>query len=168
MNWKRFGGRQSWVIRVTIHDFAWRNWWKSRRASVGIAGVLDEFRTQYLLNRFETYVCIYLWLYSPLLDLGRFSVFCLIFYTVSRTPWTGDQPVARPLPGRRTAQTQNKHTQTSMSQLGFEPTIPAFEILLFEIILKLPWSTGWLGYVINYQPRRTRSLIMFQNKGIVV
>jgi hypothetical protein len=31
-----------------------------------------------------------------------------------RTPWTGDQPVARPLPTHRTTQTQNKGKQTSM------------------------------------------------------
>jgi hypothetical protein len=29
----------------------------------------------------------------------------LILYTVSRTPWTGDQPVAKPLPTQRTTQT---------------------------------------------------------------
>jgi hypothetical protein len=51
----------------------------------------------------------------------------LIFYTVGRTPWTGDQPVARPLPAHRTAQTQNKRTQTSMPWVEFEPTNPAFE-----------------------------------------
>jgi hypothetical protein len=39
-------------------------------------------------------------MYSPLLGLGRFFSF-LILYTVCRTPWTGDQPVARPLPTRR-------------------------------------------------------------------
>jgi hypothetical protein len=32
---------------------------------------------------------ISLWLYSPLLDLGRLFSF-LILHTVSRTPWTGD------------------------------------------------------------------------------
>jgi hypothetical protein len=69
---------------------------------------------------------IYLWLYSPLLDLGRFFSF-LILYTVGRTPSTGDQPVARPLPTHRTTQTQNKRTQTSMPWVGFEPTIPEFE-----------------------------------------
>jgi hypothetical protein len=42
--------------------------------------------------------------------------------TVGRTPWTGDQPVARPLP----TQTQNKLRQTSMPSAGFETTIPAF------------------------------------------
>jgi hypothetical protein len=61
-----------------------------------------------------------------LLDLCRSFSF-LILYTVGRTPWTGDQPVTRPLPTHRTTQTQNKRTQTSMSQVGFEPTIPVFE-----------------------------------------
>jgi hypothetical protein len=53
-------------------------------------------------------------LYSHSLGLGRFFSF-LILNTVGRTPSTGDQPVARPLPTRRTAQTQNKRTQTSMA-----------------------------------------------------
>jgi hypothetical protein len=43
---------------------------------------------------------IYLWLYSPLLELGHFFSF-LILYIVGRTLWTGDQPVARPLPTHR-------------------------------------------------------------------
>jgi hypothetical protein len=50
----------------------------------------------------------------------------LIFYTVGRTPWTGDQPVARPLPTHRTTQTQNKRTQTSMPWVRFEPMVRAF------------------------------------------
>jgi hypothetical protein len=66
-----------------------------------------------------------LWLYNPLLGLGSFFSF-LILYTVGRTPWTGDQPVARPLPTRRTTQTQ-KRKQTSMPRVGFELTIPLFE-----------------------------------------
>jgi hypothetical protein len=69
---------------------------------------------------------ILLWLYSPLLGLGRFFSL-LILYTIGRTPWTGDQPVARPLLTHRTTQTQNKRTQTSMPRVEFEPTIPAFE-----------------------------------------
>jgi hypothetical protein len=59
-----------------------------------------------------------LWLYSPLLGLDRFFSF-LIVYSVGRTPWAGDQPVARPLPTHRTAQTQNKRTQTFMPRVGF-------------------------------------------------
>jgi hypothetical protein len=39
-------------------------------------------------------IIIIIWLYSPLLDLGRFFSF-LILYTVGRIPWTGDQSVAR-------------------------------------------------------------------------
>jgi hypothetical protein len=83
----------------------------------------------YLSIYLSMFLSIYLSIYGStvlLLDLGRFFSF-LIFYTVSRTPWTGDQPVARPLPAQRTIQTQNKRTQTSMSLVGFEPTIPAFE-----------------------------------------
>jgi hypothetical protein len=52
--------------------------------------------------------------------------FFIFFYTGDRITWTGDRPVARPLAAHRTAQTQNKRTQTSMSQAGFETTI-AFE-----------------------------------------
>jgi hypothetical protein len=61
-----------------------------------------------------------------MLGLGHFFSF-LIFYTVGRTPWTADQPVTRPLPAHRTAQTQNKRTQTSMPQVGSEPMTPVFK-----------------------------------------
>jgi hypothetical protein len=70
---------------------------------------------------------IHQWLYySPLLGPGHFLSF-VILYTVGRTSWTGDQPVARPLPIYRIAQTQNKCTQTTMPQVGFEPMTPVFE-----------------------------------------
>jgi hypothetical protein len=39
----------------------------------------------------------------------------------------GDQPIARPLPTHRTTQTLNKRTQTPITIVGFEPTIPVFE-----------------------------------------
>jgi hypothetical protein len=58
---------------------------------------------------------ICLWLYSPLLDLGRFFSF-LILHTVGRTPWTGDQPVARPqsvrLLGRGISLSQGRYLHT--------------------------------------------------------
>jgi hypothetical protein len=54
--------------------------------------------------------------------LAAFSVF-LILYAVSRTPWTGDRPVTRPLP----TQTQIKRSYTSMPRVGFELMIPAFK-----------------------------------------
>jgi hypothetical protein len=58
----------------------------------------------------SVYLSIYLSIYDStvlLLDLGRFFSF-LILYTVGRTPWTGNQPVARPLPKHRITQAQNK------------------------------------------------------------
>jgi hypothetical protein len=51
----------------------------------------------------------------------------LILYTVGRTPWTGDQPVARPLPAHIGQLKQSKRIQTSMPWVGFEPMIQAFE-----------------------------------------
>jgi hypothetical protein len=72
-------------------------------------------------------VCLptYLWLYS---SCGPWPPFQFLnLHTVGRTPWTGDQPVAKSLPTHRTTQTQNKRTQTSMTRVGFEPTIPVFE-----------------------------------------
>jgi hypothetical protein len=44
-----------------------------------------------------------------LLDLGRSFTF-LILYTVGRTPWTGDQPVARPLRTERHKHRINAHS----------------------------------------------------------
>jgi hypothetical protein len=66
-----------------------------------------------------------LWLYSPL-DLRSFFSF-LILYTVGRTPWTGDQTVARSLLTHRTTQTQNKGTQIYIPRMGFKPMIRVFE-----------------------------------------
>jgi hypothetical protein len=68
---------------------------------------------------------IYLSIYDPFLDLGRFLSF-LILFTDGRTPWMGDQPAARPLPTHMTTQAQNKRKHTSMAGVGFEPTIPVF------------------------------------------
>jgi hypothetical protein len=51
--------------------------------------------------------CLYLYFFVPRWALAGFFIF-LILYTVGRTPWTSDQPVARPLPKHRTTQTQNK------------------------------------------------------------
>jgi hypothetical protein len=64
----------------------------------------------------------YLWLFSP---CGPWPLFQFLNpYKLGRTPRTEDQPIARPLPVHRTAQTQYKRTQTSMPRVGFEPTNP--------------------------------------------
>jgi hypothetical protein len=67
---------------------------------------------------------------STALLLGSGLLFSfIILFTDHRTPWTSDQPVARPLPTHRTIQTQNKriHKETSMPRVGFEPRILASE-----------------------------------------
>jgi hypothetical protein len=57
------------------------------------------------------------WLHFQFLNLNA----------VGRTPWAGDQPVARPLPTHGATQTQNKRTQASMPRKEFELTTPVFE-----------------------------------------
>jgi hypothetical protein len=54
--------------------------------------------------------------------------FITLFWTFGRTPLTGNQPGARPLPIQDNT-TQHRETQTriSMPPAGFEPTIPVFE-----------------------------------------
>jgi hypothetical protein len=85
---------------------------------------LSVYLPTYLSVCLSVYLSIYLSIYlSVCLSVFQFLNLC----TVGRTPWTSDQPVARPLRTHRTTQTQNKCTQTSMSRVGFEPTIPVFE-----------------------------------------
>jgi hypothetical protein len=101
-----------------------------------------------LTTRWTSTACYrdsFLWLYSPLLGLGRFFSF-LILYTIGRFPWTGDQPVSRPVPTQRTTQTQNKRRQTSMPRVKFQPMIPAFEpAKTFHALDRAAlWSASWL------------------------
>jgi hypothetical protein len=49
---------------------------------------------------------------QPFVGPWPFLQFRDLLYTDGKTPWTGDQPVARPLPTHRTTQTQNKRTQS--------------------------------------------------------
>jgi hypothetical protein len=104
---------------------------------------------------------ISLWHYSPSLDHDRFFSF-LIFYRVGRTPWTRDEPVARPLPAHRTAQTQIKHTQTSMPEVGFEPTIPMLERA--KIVHALDRTATVIGTV----EVTVKIIIRKQAKGVAV
>jgi hypothetical protein len=71
----------------------------------------------------------------------------LNLYTDGRTPWRKNQPVARPRPAHRTAQTSNKYIQTSMPQVGFEPTIPVFE--LAKTVHALDGAATVSGFVCN-------------------
>jgi hypothetical protein len=71
-----------------------------------------------------------------------------LFYTLGRTPWTGDQRVARPLPTRRTIQTQNKRTQTSLPRVEFEPTIPPF--MRAKTVHALDRAATVIGHINTY------------------
>jgi hypothetical protein len=77
----------------------------------------------------------------------------IYFWTFGRTPWTGDQPVARPLP-TQVSTTQKRRGYTSMLRVGFEPKIPMFERLKTLCALDRPQlftprkrapCTRWIG-----------------------
>jgi hypothetical protein len=119
----------------------------------------------------SNYTCrtltICLWLNIPC-EIWRIFQF-LNLYTVGMTPSIGDQSFARSLPTRRTTQTQNKHTiQTSMLRMGFEPTIPVFELAKTFHALESP-ATGirrrrLTDHIIKRQlnqPRRPTCSIMY-------
>jgi hypothetical protein len=111
-------------IAIRIHD-------PSRRAETVHA--LD--RTATVISKYISYIhsfihsSIVLQLFIrpwPRLQLSNH------FYTDARTPWTSDQPVAKPLPTHRTTRTQKKRNiQTSMPRVEFEPTIAVFERTYF-------------------------------------
>jgi hypothetical protein len=61
-------------------------------------------------NYLPTYLPMALQPFDALWPLLQF----LDLYTVGRTLWTWDQPVARSLTTHRTTQTQDKHKQTPM------------------------------------------------------
>jgi hypothetical protein len=96
-----------------------------RHLNGALRKIIKQFRLSRVSTAFPTSF-IHQWLYSTLLGPYRFFSF-VILYTVGRTPWRGDQPVARPLVIHRTAQTHNKRAQTSMSRVGFEPKMSVFE-----------------------------------------
>jgi hypothetical protein len=68
-----------------------------------------------------------IWLCSPFIGPWLFFSF-LILYTVDRTPWKGDQTVARPLHTHRTTKTYNNVHTDIMPWVGLEPTTPVFEL----------------------------------------
>jgi len=47
------------------------------------------------------------------------------FRHFGRAPWTGDRPIARPLPTQDGTYTKRGHIFVPLA--GFEPTIPGFE-----------------------------------------
>jgi hypothetical protein len=61
----------------------------------------SKFRDSFIHSSMALYPFVGPW---PLLQFRN------LFYTDGRTPWTSDQPVARPLPTHRTTQRINAHT----------------------------------------------------------
>jgi hypothetical protein len=77
----------------------------------------------------------------------------LNIYTVGRTLWMGNHSIARPQSAHRTTQIQNKRTQTSMPQVGFEPTIAVFERA--ETVYALNRANAVIGVLLITVPKYT-------------
>jgi hypothetical protein len=143
-------------------------WW-----SVTIASAMDD-RGEEMEN-----ICwmitevgmnsIYLALALQLFD-GPWPLFSfLILYRVGRTPWTGNLPVARPLPILKTTQRQNKYTgiYDPSVWMGFEPMILVFRRREFMPVIGGGWITGR-----KLVPRATLSTtnptwILTYNQGVI-
>jgi hypothetical protein len=73
----------------------------------------------------------------------------LNLYRVGRTPWMGDQPVAKPL------HTQNKRTQTSIPQVGFELRKTTVKLQLDQPLCEPRFETGTSSLRSKGAPRPT-------------
>jgi hypothetical protein len=114
------GAHGYWLSWVFLNIYRWMN------TFIDCTMYHDRhLQNHYLITIHRCLILSVYLLYRPLLDIGHFFSF-LILYTVGRTPWTTDQAVTRPLSAQRTAQTQNKCTQTPMLQVRIELTVPVF------------------------------------------
>jgi hypothetical protein len=120
--WQQSGFQESTpFIFVSMDTFNTQRWFVSNNRISAETCLPSRFLETAYMSQYY----VLLWLYSPFLGHGRFFSFSIL-YTVDRIPWTGDQPVARPL-HTHTTQTQNKRTRISVSRVGFESTTPVSE-----------------------------------------
>jgi hypothetical protein len=99
---------QGWYIRPKSDQRT--KWTSSHPTQIKNLRVMEGVgKSLPIYIRAPNYLTIYLYLNSLSLNLDWFFSF-LGLCRVGRTPWTGDEPVARPLPTHRTTQTQNKYT----------------------------------------------------------
>jgi hypothetical protein len=102
---KHYGSHQTPLVLYYAHNLILKSIWG---VILWVATNILWSTNHHHANKDKSYVILPNYLPMPLrsflLDLGRFFSF-LILYTVGRTPWTGDQPVARPLSTHRTTET---------------------------------------------------------------
>jgi hypothetical protein len=96
---------------------------------------------------FAETLLLLLWLYIPLLDLGRFFSF-KILYTVGRPPWRGISP-SQGLYLHIEHQTQNKHTQDIHALIGIRTQVPALERM--NTVYVLDHATTVIGFQKRYK-----------------
>jgi hypothetical protein len=125
------------LVREDVTQGLWQQWFSWKEKDCGREPQMTWL--QYVLIGDKLVLSLSLHSSAdPWLDLGRY----FSLYTVGRTTWTEDQPVARSISTHRTTQTQNKRTQISMPRVGFERMTPLLE--LAKIVHARPlWSAYW-------------------------
>jgi hypothetical protein len=86
-----------------------------------------------------------------------------------RTPLAGNRPVAKPLTAHRTAQTQNKRTQTSIPWVGFEPTTPVLERAKTVYVLDRATTVSAFLYIqkLNAIPNHTHTYVKLHVSNLI-
>jgi hypothetical protein len=101
------------------------------KSGLCISIYLSIYLSLYLSIYLSVYLSIYLSIYLSMAlkpFVGPWQIFSfLIFYTIGRLFRRGISLSLGRYLHKRTTQTQNKQTQTSMPQVGFELTIPVFD-----------------------------------------
>jgi hypothetical protein len=103
-----------WTLRYILRalGFLWQNERKREAINTDRGERIRIVSNQHFSTSSYSYSSSSLMALQPfLLGPGLLFSFVMLF-TDGRTPWTSDQPVARPLPTHRTTQTQNKRTHT--------------------------------------------------------
>jgi hypothetical protein len=118
------------MLRYNSCTLPANNFWTKRPMFVKV--VINYVSQDSILKLLLLLLLLLLFLLLYLDGLGYLayshSKLCLELWTlqtVGRTPWTGDQNFAKPLPTQD--KTNTEQTQISVPRMRFEPTIPVFE-----------------------------------------
>jgi hypothetical protein len=92
----------AWLYVAIVYFLGWTYWIEQLRYQRKFASVVTSATTQVFFKTNPWFVFIH-------------SSYTVLFgsYTIGRTSWTSDGPVARPLPKYRATQTQNTHTHNN-------------------------------------------------------
>jgi hypothetical protein len=149
----------SWCIYVYLHRL------NATRLSSGV------YRRGLVVHKTSSYLWTYF--FNPFL-LYLYSVEIAFFFHSDhfidgRTPWTSDQPVAKPIPKHRTTQTQNKHIHIPNIQClvwdsNPRSRLPSARRDCMSYNARLPWPATYELLAFNsWEPQLERLYLPYAN-----